>query len=114
MRAKTINEVHNFERGEDPKKSMDIGVSQRLDAMKGMSAFTHWLYNVDHRFIDQVWGEGTMLANHLGGKWEGILSRSKENYMNPDSLMKFVRELDDENRKMLYDYILEKHKDKWT
>ncbi|MFA5153856.1 MAG: hypothetical protein WC554_14995 [Clostridia bacterium] len=113
MRAKTINEVNNFERNQEPKKAMGIGISEKLDMIKGISAFTHWLYNVHYNFVEEIWGK-THIANHFNEKWQGILSRSKEDYASPNSLMKFVRELDDENRKMLYEYIIEKHKDQWV
>jgi hypothetical protein len=112
MRAKTINEIKNFERGQEPKKTMGIGISEKLDMIKGMEAITHWLYSVHYNFIEEIWGK-TLIGNHLNKKWQGILSKSKEDYASPDCLMKFVRELDDENRKMLYEYIIEKHKDKW-
>jgi hypothetical protein len=54
MRAKTINEEQNFERGDHPLKNMGIGVSKELDMIEGMDAFSHWLYNVDHRFIKKI------------------------------------------------------------
>ena len=111
MRAKNVNEDINFEKGKDPKSSMNIGVGDKLK-MEALSAFTHWLYYVDHKFVEKVWG-GTWLENHLKDKWNAILNKSKENYMDPNSLMKFVRDLDDSNREMLFKYILENHSNKW-
>ncbi len=36
MKAKTVNEYQNFERGQDPKRSLDIGIVSE-DAMGGVS-----------------------------------------------------------------------------
>jgi hypothetical protein len=113
MRAKTINELEKFERGQEPKKAMGIGVSENLDMIKGMSAFSHWLYNVRPNFIEEAWGK-THIGNHLRDKFSGILKKSETNYIDPNCLMIFFRELDDENRKMLYEYIIEKHKGRWV
>jgi hypothetical protein len=112
MRAKKINEVQNFERGiDDPMKAMGIGVSKKRDMVEGMAAFTHWLYNIDPYFIENIWGD-TLIAKHLLDKWEGILAKSKETFMDPNSLIKFVHQLDSENREKLYEYIIENHSDK--
>ena len=112
MRAKIINE-ENFERDQDPKRAMRIGDMGMNDKIKGIGAFTHWLYNVDPHFIQQVWGEGTMLSNHIQEKFNGILKKSMESYMDPNSLMKLIRELDTSNEKLLFKYIIENHSDKW-
>lgn len=111
MKAKTINET-NFERDLDPKRSMKIGIGEKLDMMKGMSAMTHWLYNADSNFIEKVWG-GTFLKDHLESKLKGLINKQPERYISANVLMKFIRELDDENTKKLYEYIIENHTDKW-
>ena len=111
MKAKIVNEDINFEKEQDPKRALNIGVGDKL-RIEGIDAFTHWLYNVDYKFIEKVWG-GTWLENHLKDKWEGILKRSKENYADPNSLMKFVRDLDNQNQNLLYEYILKNHSNKW-
>lgn len=108
-----MHETINFERGQEPKDSMDIGISKKLNAIKGINAFTHWLYYADAPgFIKQIWGD-TSLGNHFKEKFNGILSRSNESYMSPNSLMKFVRELGKENQELLFTYIIENHSDKW-
>ena len=109
MRAKTINEVNKFERGQEPKRAMKIGMSEKIDMMTGMNSFAHWLYNVDSNFIEKIWGK-TIIADHFTSKLKGILSKSKDSYMDPTSLMKFFRELDDENRRKLFEYIIKEHK----
>jgi hypothetical protein len=111
MRAKTVNEEQNFEKGQDPKEAMGLGVGDKLK-MEAIGAFTHWLYYIEHDFVKRVWG-GTWLENHLTEKWNTVLERSKEGYIDPNTIMKFVRDLDETNRELLYKYILKNHSNKW-
>jgi hypothetical protein len=108
MRAKSINEDQNFERGTDPKKSMGIGKSRSIDMKKGVDALTHFMYYADGRFIGRVW-EGWMV-NHLEEK---LKAHIRDGYMDPNALMKFIRDLDKGNQDKLYDYIIENHSDQW-
>ena len=112
MRAKIINE-QNFEQGLDPKRAMGIGQSELLDGISGIDAFTHWLYYVDSKFIDEVWGEGTHLGDHFKTKFKGIVEADKSGYITPNALMRFIRELGTNHQIKLYEYILNNHKGKW-
>lgn len=107
MRAKTINE-QNFEQGQEPKRAMGIGKQKEMDMMEGMDAFTHWLYYVDAEDMIQKAFDG----------WDHIRNKLREKssdagYLDPNSLMKFVRDLDTGNQRKLYKYIIENHSDKW-
>ena len=108
MRARIVNEEVHFEKGQDPKRSMDIGAHQELDMLAGIDAFTHWLYYVDAEdMIDKAFGGW----QHIWDKLRGFSSDA--GYLDPNSLMKFVRDLDKGNQKKLYKYIIENHSDKW-
>lgn len=109
MKARKVNEDINFEKGQDPKKAMNIGQGELLDMIKGMDAFTHWLYYAEHDFVDQVWGDSG-LKDHIQSKLRGYIG---DGYMDAKVLMKFVRELDTGNMQKLYRYIAEHHSDKW-
>lgn len=113
MRAKTINEIKNFERGQEPKKAMGTGIGDKIDMAKGMKIFVTWTYNLDGNFIEEIWGKDTMITEHLRAKFKGILSRSKEDFMDPNSIIKFIHELSDHYKMDLYNYIVEKYKDRW-
>jgi len=111
MRARTVNEDQNFERGQDPKKSLGIGIQEKIDMAKGMKLLSIWLNNFDPDFIDKVW-EGNM-ANHFKEKWKLAMSQSKYGYADPTSIMRFLSELSDGNKEMLFNYISEEYKDEW-
>ena len=108
MRAKSVNEEVNFHKGQDPKAAMGIGMHDKLMMQEGIDAFTHWLYYCNAE---------DMIQKAFGG-WDHIREKLKEKaeaagYLDPNSLMKFVRDLDVGNQRKLYEYIIENHSDKW-
>ena len=112
MRAKSINE-ENFEKGQDPKRAMGIGDLGKTDKFKAMDALTHFLYYVDAMFIENIWGDNDMFAKHLRHKLYRAMENENVDYLAPQALLRFMRELDTQNERMLFDYILENHTDKW-
>ena len=105
---KLVKEELDFEKGQDPKRSMDIGQHKKLDMMEGIDAFTHWLYYVDAEDMIEKAFDGW---NHLRKKLKEKAEDS--GYLDPNALMKFARDLDTGNQKKLYNYIIENHSDKW-
>jgi len=106
MRAKRVNEEQNFERGQDPKDALDIGVGEKL-RMEGIDAFTHFLYYANAKdIIKKVWNDW----DHM---WDKLKDKVGDGYLDPNSLMSFIRDLDVENQRKLYDYILKNHSNKW-
>jgi hypothetical protein len=106
MKAKLVENI-DFERGQEPKEAMGIGRSEEIYGIEGIEAYTHFLFNADHDFIDQIWGDW----NHLKKKLEGLIG--EKNFMSAGDIAHFDRELDLGNRRKLYKYILENHKRKW-
>jgi hypothetical protein len=105
MRAKTINE-ETFERGQDPKDALGIGMGDKL-RMEGVDAFTHFLYYVNAEdMIKKVW-DGW---DHIRQK---LISKVGKGHLDPNALMSFVRDLDVENQEKLYRYIIKYHSNKW-
>lgn len=109
MKARFIKEAQNFEKGQDPKDALNIGVGGKLK-MEGLEALRHFLYHADNDFIDKAWGD-SWIVNHLREKLVGKTRR--EGYMDPNALMGFISDLDRENQEILYKYILKNHLDKW-
>ena len=106
MRAKRVNEEQNFERGQDPKDALDIGVGEKL-RMEGIDAFTHFLYYANAKdMIKKVWNDW----DHI---WNKLKAKVGDGYMDPNALMSFIRDLDVENQRKLYYYILKNHSNKW-
>jgi hypothetical protein len=103
-----VNEEVHFERDQDPRRQMGIGDQGAQDMMKGIDAFTHFLYYANAE---------DMIQKAFGG-WDHIRDKIKshaqdEGYLSPNALMKFVRDLDKGNQRKLYDYIIQNHSDKW-
>ena len=109
----SLNEAQDFEQGQDPKRAMGIGDMGRTDMRKGIDSMTHFLYYAQPEFIDDIWGDNPMFANHMKEKMANGMDREDTDYMSPSVLMRFVRELDTGNMRMLYDYIIDNHTDKW-
>jgi len=106
MRAKRVNEEQRFERGQDPKDALGIGMGDKL-RMEGVDAFTHFLYYVNgEEMIQKVWGGWDHIRNKLK-------SKVGDGYLDPNALMKFIRDLDTENQEKLYKYIIDNHSNKW-
>jgi len=112
MKAKFINEESSFERNLEPKRSMGIGQGKILDMISGIDAFSHFLYYAPYDFVEQAWGD-SHLKKHLLEKLESHVNNEGAGYMNPNSLMKFIRDLDKGNQNILYKYIVENHTNKW-
>lgn len=69
--------------------------------------FIYFTANFQHDFIERAFvGNG---AAHLRAKFDGIIHRSGENYCSLQSFMKFVFELDTENKSILIDWIDENY-----
>lgn len=109
MRAKKVNEEVHFEKGKDPRRKMGIGDQGEQDMIRGIDAFTHWLYYIDAY---------DMVEKAFDG-WDHIQDKLKEKMitsggqLDPNALMRFVRDLDVGNQRKLYKYIIENHTDKW-
>jgi hypothetical protein len=106
MRAKRVNEEQRFERGQDPKDALEIGVGEKLK-MEALNAFTHFMYHVNGEdMIQKVWGGWDHIRNKLK-------SKVGDGYLDPNALMKFITDLDNENQELLFRYILKNHSNKW-
>jgi hypothetical protein len=98
----TLNE---FERGLEPRDALGIGSKyKKIDAMNCLLRF---LFNADYNFIKQIWG-GTFLENHLYDKLRNYMK--DDSYLSPNALSNFISNLGEENKDLLYTYILENHK----
>jgi len=106
MKAKLVENIE-FERGQEPKDAMGIGRSEEIYGIEGIEAYTHFLFNANGDFIDQVFDGWS----HLKKKLSGIIG--DKGFMSAGDLARFDRELDVGNRRKLYKYILENHKHKW-
>ena len=112
MKAKRVNEETNFERGQDPKRTMGVGVQGLPDKLTGIGAMRHFLYYADANFIDKVW-EGDWVADHLKEKMEGRIEQTGDGYMSATALLKFIGDLDGNRQEQLFTYIAENHSNKW-
>jgi len=109
MRAKSVNEEVNFERGQDPKDALGIGGEDKKLMKVGIDAFTHFLYYANGTFIRKIWGDKAF-GDHMESKLRGNIG---DGYMDPNALMRFIRDLDKGNQDKLYDYIIQNHTNKW-
>ena len=106
MRAKKVNEEQRFERGQDPKDALGIGIGEKLK-MEGIDALMHFLYYANGEdMIQKVW-DGW---DHIRKK---LISKVGKGYLDPNALMSFIRDLDVENQEKLYRYIIKYHSNKW-
>jgi len=110
MKAKFINEIHNFEKpesGEDFEANLfdKLTPTQR----KSMNALLHFISNYSFRFPEEVWGK-TALAKHFREKWENIPEGIKSTF---HGIIYFILDLDNKNRDMLFQYIIKNHVNKW-
>jgi hypothetical protein len=106
-----VKENIGFDRNSDPKKILDIGIGDKLRE-EGIDAFSHFLYYAPQNFIEKAW-EKSHLANHLREKLSKHVQRAGKGSLNPNSIMDFIRDLDTENQKILYKYIIKNHTNKW-
>lgn len=73
-------------------------------------AINKWFYfsmNYTYGFIEKVWGDTPMLAEHLRGKFEG-LCRYHDSY---GAMNAFYAELDWDNRVKLMNWVMENYND---
>ena len=112
MKAKKVNEETNFERGQDPKRTMGVGVQGLPDKITGIGAMRHFLFYADGNFIDKVWGDD-WVADHLKTKLENRIDDSGDGYLSSNVLLKFIGDLDGGRQDQLFTYIAENHSDKW-
>jgi hypothetical protein len=73
-----------------------------------MYAYTNWLFNAESNFVEAAWEHTPWMARHLREKLTGFVRRNGE-YMSPEALARFTRELDGENTEVLFKYIIEHH-----
>jgi hypothetical protein len=79
-----------------------------------IGAYTHWLYNADSDFVAKAWKADPHLAKHLQEKLMGLISKKDDGcIMYVEILVSFDRELSQNNREILYAYIIENHSNKW-
>lgn len=79
---------------------------------QAIDAYTHWLFNANSDFVEVAWKDNPMMAKHLREKLTGLVRRNGE-YMSAEALARFTRELDGENTRLLFEYIIDKHLNKW-
>lgn len=96
--------LFEYTRNNDPLDTLNIG-SGLPKQFAAMHSFFLFLHNFDYDFISDVWG-GTFLENHLKDKWKGKATYYKD---SRSALLSFIADLDDDNRKLLYTYILKRH-----
>jgi len=85
---------------------------------QAIAAYTHWLFNADSNFIEQVWKYDPRMANHFQTKLNEMIRRNGINTgflncMTVEILAHFDRELSENYRADLYRYIIEHHLNKW-
>lgn len=69
--------------------------------------FIYFTANFQHDFIERAFSP--FIAAHLRSKFDGIIHRSGENYCSLQSFMKFMFELDAEDKRILIDWIEENY-----
>ena len=85
MRAKTINEVQNFERGIDPKRALDIGVKNKfIDLLPKSSQLEEEFKRIEAVLLDPkteiIIAQGTIPIIEIN--MNKITIRMKESKMN--------------------------------
>jgi hypothetical protein len=83
-----------------------------LESFDVIRAYTHWLFNAEPDFIEKAWKDNPMLAEHFKLKLTSLVA-SHRYFMSCGDLARFDRELSENNREILYRYILENHLNKW-
>lgn len=69
--------------------------------------FIYFTSNFQYDFIERAFNPN--IAAHLRSKFDGIISRSGDGYCSLQSFMKFMFELDVENKRILIDWIDENY-----
>jgi hypothetical protein len=110
--------LQNVEKGHfietDPLSDAILSQNQLFihDQAVAVNAYTHWLCNASHDFIERAWVNEPMMARHLRDKLNGLIRRHGD-YMSIEALGRFTRELDGTNAAILFKYIFENHLNKW-
>ena len=84
-----------------------------IEQTKAMLAYSHWLYNANSNFVEEIWAESNpLMAKHFREKLNGLCNRYG-GYMSVQALAYFDRELSIDYQADLYEYILKNHTNKW-
>lgn len=102
-----VNEEVHFEKGRDPKKIIGIGGEKERILKAGMDLLLDFLKNRDPYFIRQAWGDKPAevrddLSRDLN------LNKIAGN-LDPNAITGFIEDLSEEDKTILYDYILQNH-----
>lgn len=81
-----------------------------MNSVKQTINFVYFTANFPPDFIKQVWGENTHMSNHLQSKFDSIVKRDDNGYCSPGTFLKFVFELDGENKEMLVKWVENNYK----
>ncbi len=68
-----------------------------------------FINNVKQDFIEQAWKGNPHIINHLNDKLSGYVKQSEEGYRSGAVMIRFLTELDSDNRKILGNYIVKTH-----
>ena len=79
--------------------------NERIIQHIGMSSFLIFAFNHRQGWIDEVW-DGHM-RDHLKEKWNGYCADA--GYGSADAVLRFIASLDQDNRRLLFDYILKNY-----
>jgi hypothetical protein len=96
---------------ENSKLKAEIKALFLKDQIEAIQAYSHWLFNADSDFIEKAWKDNPMLAAHLRIKLTNLMGIRY--IVASGDLARFERELSENNREILYKYILENHLNKW-
>ena len=72
--------------------------------------FVYFTANFPSNFIEQVWEGNQHLIDHLTAKFNSIVKRADEGFVSPGTFLKFVFELDGENKETLVEWVENNYK----
>lgn len=67
--------------------------------------FCYFTGNFPHNFINQVWKDEKLLANHLNSKFDDFVKRENVGYASYNVFMKWFFDLDEDNKLKLINWI---------
>ncbi len=73
----------------------------------GMRKMFLFSFNHRHDFIEKVWEDDPRLADHLRAKLNALVGEA--NFTSPDSILRFISQLDNGNMDKLFEYIIDTH-----
>lgn len=89
---------------QDLKTLIKEVLTEETQMSTNISKFVFFGYNYPHDFIQQIWRDEQVIANHLQNKFDMFYKK-----VGPNAVMnRFYVELDNENREKLERYILSK------